>query len=164
MIMEIARVAPTENDFEEHEHTLSIDNIRAIAALKPSRKYNNLDMSPEAISTEMIQLCINTLTSDSVTPEEQALGYFTRKKLKTLSTWDEWKAGEERQIDQFVRQGMFGKARYPDGLPKSAVILRPHWQYVVKRSGVRRSRMCCNGSKKAVPQLHAVASTWSSCV
>ena len=24
--------------------------------------------------------------------------------------------------------------------------------------------MCCNGLKKAVPQLHAVASTWSSCV
>ena len=24
--------------------------------------------------------------------------------------------------------------------------------------------MCCNGSKKEVPQLHAVASTWSSCV
>ena len=24
--------------------------------------------------------------------------------------------------------------------------------------------MCCNGSKKAKPQLHAVASTWSSCV
>ena len=24
--------------------------------------------------------------------------------------------------------------------------------------------MCCNGSKKAAPRLHAVASTWSSCV
>ena len=24
--------------------------------------------------------------------------------------------------------------------------------------------MCCNDCKKAVPQLHAVASTWSSCV
>ena len=24
--------------------------------------------------------------------------------------------------------------------------------------------MCCNGSKKAAPQLHAVVSTWSSCV
>ena len=24
--------------------------------------------------------------------------------------------------------------------------------------------MCCNGSKNAAPQLHAVASTWSSCV
>ena len=121
--MEIACVAPTENDFEEHEHTLSIDDIHAIAALKPSRKYSHLDMSPEAISTEMIQLCINTLTSDAVTPEEQALGYFTQKKLKTLLTWDEWKAGEERQIDQFMHQGMFGKARYPDGLPKNAVIL-----------------------------------------
>ena len=121
--MEIACVAPTENGFEEHEHTLLIDDISAIAALKPSRKYSHLDMSPEAISTEMIQLCINTLTSDAVTPVEQALGYFTQKKLKTLLTWDEWKAGEERQIDQFVHQGMFGKARFPDGLPKNAVIL-----------------------------------------
>ena len=77
MIMELACVAPTENDFEEHEHTLSIDDIRAIAALKPHRKYSHIDMSPEAISTEMIQLCINTLTSDAVTPEEQTLGYFT---------------------------------------------------------------------------------------
>ena len=34
MIMEIMRVAPTGNDFEEHEHTLSIDNIRVIATLK----------------------------------------------------------------------------------------------------------------------------------
>ena len=24
--------------------------------------------------------------------------------------------------------------------------------------------MCCNGSKKAAPQPHVVASTWSSCV
>ena len=76
-IMEIACVAPNENDFEKHEHNLSIDDIRAIAALKPSRKYSHLNMSPEAISTEMIQLYINTLTSDAVTPEEQALGYFT---------------------------------------------------------------------------------------
>ena len=60
MIMEITRVAPTENNFKEHEHTLSIDDIRAIATLKPHQKYSNIDMSPEAISTEMIQLCINT--------------------------------------------------------------------------------------------------------
>lgn len=75
MIMEIACVAPTENNFEGHEHTLSIDNICAIATLKPSRKYSDIDMSLEAISPEMIQLCINTLTLDAVTPEEQALGY-----------------------------------------------------------------------------------------
>ena len=75
--MEIARVDPTENDFEEHEHTLSIDDIHAIANLKPSRKYSVIDMLSEAISTEMIQICIITLTLGVVTSEEQALGYFT---------------------------------------------------------------------------------------
>ena len=89
MITEIAHVASTENDFEEHKHTLSIGDICAIATLKPSWKYSSIDMSLEAISTEMIKLCINTLTLDVVTPEEQALGYFTQKKLKKLSTWNE---------------------------------------------------------------------------
>ena len=44
------------------------------------------------------------------------------------------------------------------------IILQSLWQYAVKHSGVRWSQMCCKGSKKAVPQLHAVASTWSLCV
>ena len=117
-------------------------------------------MSSETISIEMIQLCINTLTLDVVTPEEQALDYFTWLKSKKLSTWEEWKAGEKRQIDQFEQQGMFGKARHLDGLPKNTVILQPHWQYSLKRSDVRRLRMRCNRFKKAVPQLHTVASTW----
>ena len=33
-----------------------------------------------------------------------------------------------------------------------------------KRSGVRRSGQCCNKSKFAAPLLHAMVSTWSSCV
>ena len=56
-------------------------------------------MSEDAIPTEMIKVCINTLNSDFMTPEEQALGYFTRKKLKRLSTWDEWLAGEAKQLN-----------------------------------------------------------------
>ena len=43
-------------------------------------------MSEATISSEMIQLCINILNSDHMIKEEQALGYFTRKKLKKLST------------------------------------------------------------------------------
>ena len=77
--MFIARVAPREDDFEEHKHTLSIDNIWAIAIIKPSRSHGQLDMFPEAIFTEMIQLCINTLTYDAITPEKEAIGYFVRK-------------------------------------------------------------------------------------
>ena len=96
-------------------------------------------MSEEAIPTEVIKAIINTLNSDSITPEEQALGYFTRKRLKKLSTWDQWLQGEKKQIDQFDTQGMFGKPINRTELPKNAIILRPHWTYMVKRSGVRHS-------------------------
>ena len=146
-------------EMEEHVMSLSIEDIRAIAAVK-----HGIDMSESAISSEMIQVCINTLNSDHMTKEEQALGYFTRKRLKRLETWQEWKDGETKQLDQFFRQKMFGDAIDPLTLTEVPVVLRPHWQYSVKRSGVRRSRMCCDGSKRAAPQLHAVASTWSSCV
>ena len=74
----------------------------------------------------MIKLCINTLNSDAMTPEEEALGYFTQKKLKKMFIWKEWKAGEKKQIDQFMMQGMFGDPIYPVGLPKNAIILCLH--------------------------------------
>ena len=84
----LAQFVPTPNDYEEHFHTLSIDNIQIILALKKMKQYEGLDMTEEGISTEMIKLCINTLNSDTMTPDEEALGYFTWKKLKNLSTWE----------------------------------------------------------------------------
>ena len=63
-----------------------------------------------------------------------------------------------------MHQGIFKEPRSCDTLKKDTIILRPYWQYLVKRSGMRQSRMCCNGLKKSAPQLHAVASTWSFCV
>jgi hypothetical protein len=56
---------------------------------------------------------------------------------------------------------MFGDPVMP---PPGAVVLRLHWQYQLKRSGERRSRFCCDGSPRAAPVLHKVASTYSSCV
>ena len=81
----IQKFAPTNMEMEEHVMSLSVEDIRAIASIR----HEDVDMSPEAISSEMIQLCINTLNSDHMTKEEQALGYFTKKKLKKLSTWQE---------------------------------------------------------------------------
>lgn len=49
-------------------------------------------------------------------------------------------------------------------LPDDVVVLRPRWQYAVKCLGVRRSYLCCKGSKAWAPQLHTVPSTWSSYV
>ena len=117
------KLAPGEDDEEEHFHRLTIDDIRAIASLNYSTDGNKFDMSEKAITTEMIQLCINTLGSDAITPEEQALGYYTCKKLKKLSTWNEWLAGEAKQIDQFHFQGMFGDPVERANLPKEAIIL-----------------------------------------
>jgi ferric iron reductase protein FhuF len=88
-----------------------------------------------------------------------ALGHFTRRKLKKLTTWIEWEVGEHKQLDQLYGQKMFGDAIDHMLLPKQAVVLQPYWKYIVKRSGVRRSRLCCNGSKMAAPQLHALANT-----
>ena len=68
---------------EEHIMSLSVEDIRAITSIR----HEDVDISTTAISSEMIQLCINTLNSDHMTKEEQALGYFTMKKLKKLSTW-----------------------------------------------------------------------------
>jgi hypothetical protein len=156
----LAKYAPMESDYTEHVMSLKTESIRAIASLH----HTNVDMSEEAIPNKIIKIAINTLNSDSITAEEQALGHFTRRKLKKLTAWNEWEAGEHKQLDQFYGQKMFGEAIDPMLLPKQAVILRPHWNYIVKRSGVRRSRLCCNGSKMAAPQLHALANTWSSCV
>ena len=58
----IKKFAPTDMELEEHVMSLSIEDIRAIAAVK-----HGIDMSESAISSEMIQLCINTLNSDHMT-------------------------------------------------------------------------------------------------
>ena len=90
-------------ELEEHVMSLSIEYIRAITFVR-----HGIEMSESAISSDIIQLCINTLNSDHMTKEEQALGYYTRKKLKRLSTWQEWKDGETKQFNQFyINQKMF---------------------------------------------------------
>ena len=115
-------------EMEEHVMPLSVEDIRAIASIR----HEDVDMSTTAVSPEIIQLCISTLNSDHMTKEEQALGYFIRKKLKRLSTWQKWKDGESKQIGQFVQQKMFRDHIDLSLLPGSAVILQPHWQYSIK--------------------------------
>ena len=103
----LGRLSLTPNDSEEHYNVLSIDDIRAILALKKTKQYSNFDTSEEAIFTEMIKLCINMLNYSTMRPEKEVIGYFTCKKLKNLKKWEEWKAGEKKKIDQFTIQGMF---------------------------------------------------------
>ena len=136
---------------------LSLEDIRAIAAIR----FPDIDFTDPSVSTEEIGVHINAIQSKSLTPEEEALGHFTRRKLKTLSTWPKWQAGERQQLDHFHSLGMYGS---PVKRPADAIVLRPHWQYRVKGDGTRRSRNCCDGSPRSAPVLHGIASTYSSCV
>lgn len=66
------KYAPKEFDYVEHVMMLTVKNIRSIARLQ----YNH-DITPEDVPIEMIQIAINTLQSDSITPEEAAISHCT---------------------------------------------------------------------------------------
>ncbi|KAG7343608.1 reverse transcriptase RNA-dependent DNA polymerase [Nitzschia inconspicua] len=140
---------------DEETPVLTLDAIRSICSLR----FPDTDFS--SVPVEDIAAAIHAVTSTAVTPAEQALGFFTRRKLQRLSTWPDWQRGEFKQLDRMHDLGMFGAPVAP---PPGAIILRLHWQYQIKRSGERRSRSCCDGSLRAAPLLHQVASTYSSCV
>ena len=60
-----------------------------------------------------------------------------------------------------AKLGMYSK---PCKASCREIILRAHWQYHLKCTDDRRSCNCCDGSKRAAPVLHAVTSTYFSCV
>lgn len=143
----------------DHVHRITIDDIRSIAAIQHAD--DHMSFTSADVSFESVSLAINAIASAATTSAEAAIGTFTRRKLRKLETWPEWKAGEKKQLDQFHDLGMYGE---PIPRPPGAIVLRPHWQYRVKRDGTRRARNCCDGSKKAAPALHRLAKTYSSCV
>ena len=156
------QLAPTEDDLALVIPTIDLHSLRAITKLHKAEN-EQLPLDPSTVTDELIMAVINAINSKATTPEEQAIGHFTRRKLKKLATWKEWEAGERKQLDQFADLQMFGDPILPPNDPRT-IILRPHWQYHIKRDGTRRARQCCNGSKYAAPLLHALAMTYSSCV
>jgi hypothetical protein len=63
------------------------------------------------------------------TPDELALGSFTRHKLKQLPSRDIRLASERKQLDAHQKQDGFG-VPYPT--PPGAMVLRSCWNYIVK--------------------------------
>ena len=139
--------------------TLDLHSLRAISKLR----HPNSSFDTESLPSDLIEFTIDAIRSSATTSEEQALGFFTRRKLKKLTTWGEWQQGETKQLNQFYDLQMFGEPILPP-VDRKTIILRPHWQYHIKRCGTRRARLCCNGSKYAAPLLHELALTYSSCV
>ena len=94
--------------------------IQAIAAL-----CSGLDFWEQSVSSDLIQIVINYITSQAITRDEQALGEFTCRKLKNMDTWKDWIAGEYIQLNQFHALQMFSKV-ISHLTKKSTMILRSH--------------------------------------
>jgi hypothetical protein len=104
---------------------------------------------------ELVQHIHGTATHD-----EQALGSFTRRKLKRLRIWDLWLASEWKQLDTHQKQKVFD---VPCPVTPGTTVLRSHWNYTITPCGTRKVRMCCDGSKGAAPELR-FAQTYASCI
>jgi len=141
----------------DHHHQLTLAGVHCISAIR----YPHLYFSESSLSTEEMEMVIQAIQSQAITPAEQAIGRFTRRKLCTLSTWEQWRSGEHKQLDRFHDLKMYGE---PVRKPPGAIVLRPHWQHSIKGDGTRRSRNCCDGSPQSAPLLNGIASTYSSCV
>ena len=74
----LTKLAPTEFDADSHSPGFDIASVQAITAVR----FRDATATATAAFDEDIRLCLQTLGSDSTTPEKQALGRFTCRKLK----------------------------------------------------------------------------------
>ena len=147
------------NDTDPYEELLhNVDEVETLLQDPEvlSAIYKLLD--PDS---DLDDLKIQVLQSEAITPEEQALPRFSRRALQKLPTWDLWHKNEIEQLDQMKALGMFGD---PVPLPDGAILMRFHWQYRIKVNGKRRSRVCCDGSPRAAPEVHSSTNTYASCL
>ena len=65
------------------------------------------DLKPRS-AAELLEMC--KLQNDHMTEEEKALPSFSLKNLMRLSSWDQWQAADDKQLDAHFDSGTIGKA------------------------------------------------------
>ena len=120
----------------------------------------------EHIHDPAVLLHMRKLQNDHMTPEERALPSLSRKNCMTLPNWSVWQASDDKQLDAHFDAGTIGMAvdRPATEAGKPSHVFRIVWARLVKATGVRKSRACLDGSKRAAPWLRALVQTYSSCV
>ena len=111
-------------------------------------------------------LAMRRLQNEHMTEEEKKLKSFTRKNLMKLSNWLEWRAADDKQLDAHFSAGAIGKAvPRPQAEPgRPSQVFRAVHNRLVKANGVRKSRTCLDGSKRAAPWLRLLVQTYASCI
>ena len=150
---------------EGKHHLKQRAQIRALAhTLLPSHTPPDKDDLRLRTAGEM--LAMRKLANEHMTPEERQLRHFTRKNLMKLKNWHQWQAADDLQLDTHFKAGTIGHPvlRPPKNDSSPSQVFRVHWARLVKSSGVRKSRACLDGSKRAAPWLRMLVQTYSSCV
>ena len=84
-------------------------------------------------------------TQDTAAKKPKKSKKLTRRILKELPNWKEWKLAEKTQLDLYETQNMFGQ---PIPRPKEGNILHLLWAYKIKDDARLKARCVCNGNVK----------------
>ena len=112
-----------------------------------------------------ILLEMRKLQNDHMTEEEKNLTSFSRKNLMKLQNWLEWRDADDKQLNSHFDAGTIGMAvPRPTNSTLKSQVFRVVWARLVKATGVRKSRACLDGSKRAAPWLRQLVQTYAICI
>ncbi len=99
-------------------------------------------------------VAVHAATSSSVKDLTSKNSHFTRRHLKTLPNWDDWRKAEWKMLDQMLADNMFGDiVLRKDLVGFKFDIIRIVWSYVEKlHTGKKKARVCGNGSPLRAPK------------
>ncbi len=132
---------------------LDVDT-ESITVVEAYMKHRGLDLIKKTI------LAATASVKDLTSKNSQ----FSRRHLKTLPNWDEWKSAEWKMLDQMLADNMFGDiVRRADLEGIEYDIIRIVWSYVEKLlTGKKKARVCGNGNPlKAVKKFFQ--KTYAAC-
>ena len=132
-----------------------LDNIKTLRDKDTTKPIDKIDKSTPQQQRYLSKILKTFQTHGtiqavkSIIPKNRrAANRLTRRKLKNMPTWKEWRSSEHKQLDQYQDQGMFGK---PCKLPPDANVLDLLWTYVIKTDGTKKARCVCNGQPRFKP-------------
>ena len=118
--------------------------------------------TPKADWQSQIRQLSNENANENIAIQKDAkvVEKLTRRILMQRDDWNEWRRSEEKQLEQYKQQGMFGD---PEPRPNKANILSLLWTYLVKADGTKKARCCCNGNPGRKGSI-TLAHTYAACV
>ena len=85
----------------------------------------------------------------------------TRSKILRQEDWSDWQTSEYLQLDQYMKQFMFGK---PTAVQSKSAVFNLVWSYNIKtEDGRKKARCTCDGSTRS-GQVRVLDHTYANCV